>query len=576
MPEEGVVWSAYIFRSLPDTLTAETSMLQPIRKKRANMRDPKMLQRGLGFILIVLITLVMVGCATQQPKQYACEGAAERSATIDPAGLWEDATKTTIGVTKQLTWTNKVELADINTDGLVDVLFANGGNYDYAGDPEFSQIFLNGGPGEMFEEATRQVFGPTPMLARVIKVRDVNADGSPDILIGTTFQTQSQLYLGDGSSNFTNVTKTHLPQIKASIGDMEFGDVDGDEDLDVVLADWGPESPTSFTNEGGRTMLWLNDGTGHFTNATGARMPEVLVRFSWELEFVDIDNDYDLDILVSCKMCEGSFLFKNSGAGAFTNVTQQRLPQFSNNYDFEAMDVNCDDYLDVVTINDGLAYREHIFLNDRQGGFRNKTARLWPDSENVGSDDNMAAFLDFDSDRDADLLIGSLDDPLGDPDRLLLNEGTGKLKLVNHTKPILSDTAGTLGIGLADLNGDRKLDVVQAQGEGAWPEKVYLGKNIPVDTAPPVITQVENVRVSGSGELIQIRARVHDNKSPTMPHDWRSVVLRYTSDGKTHQTPMQWYGEYLWRGALDEPPTGDISYQVCAMDAAGNKACASP
>ena len=91
-----------------------------------------------------------------------------------------------------------------------------------------------------------------------------------------------------------------------------------------------------------------------------------------------------------------------------------------------------------------------------------------------------------------------------------------------------------------------------------------------------MITEVEKVSASGADRPLQIRARVHDNKSPTMPHDWRSVVLRYTSDGKTHQTPMQWYGEYLWRGALDEPPTGDISYQVCAMDAAGNKACASP
>jgi hypothetical protein len=34
MPEEGVVWSAYIFRSLPDTLTAETSTLQHIRKAK--------------------------------------------------------------------------------------------------------------------------------------------------------------------------------------------------------------------------------------------------------------------------------------------------------------------------------------------------------------------------------------------------------------------------------------------------------------------------------------------------------------------------------------------------------------
>jgi hypothetical protein len=528
--------------------------------------------------VIILITLAVVGCATQQqPKQFACEGAAEKSASIDPAGLWEDATRTTIGETKGLTWTNKVELADISGEGLVDVLFANGGNYDYAGDPEFSEVFLNQGPDQMFQEATKRVFGSTRMLARVIKVRDVNADGSPDILVGTTFETQSQLYLGDASGNFINVTKTHLPQIKASIGDLEFGDVDGDEDLDVVLADWGKGSPMSISSEGGRTMLWLNDGTGHFTDAAGERMPDVLVKFSWELEFVDVDNDYDLDIMVSCKVCAGSYLFENDGTGSFTDVTtQQRLPQFLNNYDFEAMDVNCDDYLDVVTINDGSNYQEHIFLNDRKGGFRNKTARLWPDTENVGSDDNMAAFLDFDSDGDADLLIGSLDDPIGEPDRLLLNNGTGKLKLVNRTKPILSDTAGTLGIALADLNGDRKLDVVQAQGEGDWPEKVYLGNNIPVDTASPVITEVEKVSASEADRPIEIRARVHDNKSPTMPHDWRSVVLHYTSDEQTHQAPMQWYGEYLWRGVIDKRPTGDFSYRVCATDAAGNKACASP
>jgi hypothetical protein len=39
---------------------------------------------------------------------------------------------------------------------------------------------------------------------------------------------------------------------------------------------------------------------------------------------------------------------------------------------------------------------------------------------------------------------------------------------------------------------------------------------------------------------------------------------------------MRWYGEYLWHGTIDEPPAGDFSYKVCATDAAGNEACASP
>jgi hypothetical protein len=105
-------------------------------------------------MLIIVITLPLVGCATQQSEQ-TCEAPAQRSAAIDPDNLWDDATKSTIGATKE--WTNKVELADINGDGLVEVLFANGGDYDYPGEPTFSQVFLNQGPDQMFEEATRQV-----------------------------------------------------------------------------------------------------------------------------------------------------------------------------------------------------------------------------------------------------------------------------------------------------------------------------------------------------------------------------------------------------------------------------------
>lgn len=130
----------------------------------------------------------------------------------------------------------------------------------------------------------------------------------------------------------------------------------------------------------------------------------------------------------------------------------------------------------------------------------------------------MIAFLDFDSDGDADLLIGSLDCS----DRLLENDGSGHLKLSSFMTG-LKGTPGTLGIALADLNGDHKLDVVNAQGEVAFPDKVYFGKDLQPDTAAPVISLVEEVTPSTSDLSIQIRARIHDNKSPTMPHDWRSA-----------------------------------------------------
>ena len=304
------------------------------------------------------LLLIMAVCASSLSTIVFAQDAAVSQ------DLWEDQTATTIGKTGD--WTNKVELADINSDGWVDILFANGGNYSIPGTPTLSRVFLNQGAGKIFTDVSEVVFGGEKMLARVIKVRDVNGDGKPDIIVGTTFQTQSRLYLGDGAGNFTDVSATNLPQIDASVGDLEFGDVDSDGDLDMVLADWGAGDTMSPQNKGGRTMLWLNDGKGHFTDVTSKQMPDVLIRFSWELEFVDVDNDYDLDILVSCKLCKGNFLFENDGTGHFSDASVGRLPQFSNNYEFEAMDLNGDAYLDLLTINDGTAATELMFINNQK------------------------------------------------------------------------------------------------------------------------------------------------------------------------------------------------------------------
>ncbi len=506
----------------------------------------------------LLASFLSMGCGIAPP------GCSDGPTATDEDRLWVDATERTIGQTGE--WTNKVELADVDGDGRVDLLFANGEAYDSPGRPTSSRVFLDRGPERSFQEVTRQLLGPTSGWVRVIKVRDVNGDGRSDVVLGATFETQSQLYLASGSGHFVNVTTTHLPEIDASIGDLEFGDVDGDGDLDLVLADWGPGSPMS--NAGGRTMLWRNDGAGHFSDATDTRMPDVLVRFAWELELVDVDNDYDLDVLVSCKKCKGSFLFENDGSGRFTDVTRGRLPQFSNNYDFEAMDLDGDGFLDLVSVNDGFLFREHLFLNDRHGGFTDATSELWPWRENPPCDDNMAVFLDADSDGDADLLIGSL----SCSDRLLLNDGSGHLK---RSGSVPGCTRGTLGIAVADLDGDHKLDVVEAQGEAAFEEKVYFGAAIPPDTAPPTVALVEPAGARAADRQLRIRARVHDHKSPTMPHDFQSVVLRWTLNGRTQATAMRWYGESLWRGTIDAPPGVAFGYSVCATDAAGNGACSS-
>jgi hypothetical protein len=476
--------------------------------------------------------------------------------------LWEDKTSTYLPVTAE--WTNRVEVADINGDNLPDLLFANGGNYSSPGKAEPARVFINQGPGKMFLEDTT-LFGDRKFYARVIKVIDINNDNIPDIVVGNTYQTQSELYFGLGEGKFERVTESHFPAMDVSIGDLEIGDVNSDGYLDIALADWG--TGDAMQNEGGMVKLWLNDGEGYFKDVTETHMPDLLVEFSWDIEFFDYDNDFDLDLLIACKRCGTSKIYANDGTGNFTY--KRLLPAYTNNYDFEIMDINKDGYLDLITINDGeivdgvsWSRREHVFINDSAKRFLDKTHELWPDNENIGADDNNNVFLDYDSDGDADFITSSLTGL----ERLSINDGAGNFTL---KQPILSgpETPLTLSLVIADLNGDHKLDIVMGQGEGeeGIEERIYIGTNVQPDTAAPEITHI-SYSVDSISSMVTVKARIHDRKSPSVSGDWKGVSIIDVDSIKI--STMKWYGEYLWTAKITEAQLTGSTLQ--AIDAAGN------
>jgi hypothetical protein len=463
------------------------------------------------------------------------------------AQRWQDATAGCLGTTAE--WTNDVELADVDGDGLVDLLLANGGNYDSPGTPEATRVWKNQGgwdaAGSHCAEISADVLGGFTGLSRTIKAADLDGDRDLDLITGGAYQTQLKLFVREGTT-WSDAT-ARLPQQLTSIGDVEFGDVDNDGDVDILLAEWGATSPGANNYPGGRTRLYLNDGAGTFTDATAANMPSLLVEWSWDVELVDVDNDWDLDALISCKLCATSLLYRNDGSGKFTD-DPSAIPAASNNYEFEAMDIDHDGDLDLATINDGGEFRDRLLVNDGTGVFADESSRL---GSNPTADDNAVLWLDVDSDGDADLFVGSLG-----TDRLLLNDGTGNFALAANATP--NDTSASLGIAVADLDGDGRLDLLQGQGEAAFSDKVQRATDlVAVDTAPPVV-RAERV---GS----RIVARVHDHQSPSRAHDWQRVWAEIGGSS----LELTWYGEYLWRSP--DAPAGET--RVCAMDRRGNQDC---
>lgn len=458
------------------------------------------------------------------------------------AQVWQDATPSCLGTTAE--WSNKIEVADLDGDGALDILIANGGSYSSAGSAEPLRVWRNlnnwSESGSHCSEVTADL-GFTG-LSRFVKVADVDGDGDVEVVTGGAWQTQLKLYT-QAAGTWTDAS-AQLPQGPTSAGDAEFGDVDGDGDLDLVIADWGAGNPN--TNGGGRTRLYLNDGHGTFTDATDL-MPATLVRWSWDMELVDVDNDWDLDVLVSSKRSATQFLFRNDGSGHFSDASDA-LPRVTNNYEFEAMDVDGDGDLDLATVNDGPHGTNLLFINQGDGIFTDETSSRITGTANPSEDDNAIVFLDADDDGDADMVVASL----SGRDRLLLNDGSGHFTLApDEATP--DDTPGSLGIAAADLDGDGRVDLVQAQGEVDFPDKVQLATSaVAIDTQKPV------VRVASGAVL---HARIHDHRSG---HDVKAVVAMY-ADGSTQ--PLTWVGEYLWRG------NGQGATMVCATDRANNTTC---
>jgi large repetitive protein len=370
----------------------------------------------------------------------------------DGGGVLRDVTEGTFPAWfSQIGDFRAVTLGDFDGDGDLDLLttFATSGGGQV-------RLLLNDGAGNFTPTNPQLLF----LQASALAVGDVDMDGDLDALIGIG-GLQERLFLNNGTGSFADATATNLPA--ASAGETKsvaLGDVDGDGDLDAYLGRFGQD------------RLYLNGGTGVFTDVTAVNLPAILDT-TRAVALGDVDGDGDLDAFAGNSWVNAqNRLYVNDGAGVFTDATATNLPIVNeSSFSVSLGDVDGDGDLDALLgiVGPLPGPENRLLLNAGGGVFTDVTATNFPAfPPPLGSMSAAVALSDVDGDGDLDAFAGNGWFPLGRQDRLYLNDGAGLFADV--TASSLPALPGSTAIALGDLDGDGDLDGFVGREQ----ERVYM------------------------------------------------------------------------------------------------------
>jgi hypothetical protein len=387
-----------------------------------------------------------------------------------------------------------VAVFDYNGDRRPDIFFTNGAKTPALekSAPIYSNRLYRNDGGMRFTDVTSAAGLSGAGYAIGAAAGDFDNDGHVDLFVAGA--RTSQLYRNRGDGRFEDVTKA------AGIAGGDFAvaggwfDYDNDGLLDLLVVNYvqwsadrnpscGDEARRIFiychprTFQGLPNRLYRNRGDRTFEDVSARAGLQGHVGKGMSASFADFDHDGRLDIFITNDAVP-NFLFRNNGDGTFTetallagvSVPDTGRPISSMGVD--AQDYDNDGWEDIqFTALTGETFP--LFRNDsatRRGTFVEVTQSSGLAALTVKSSGWCAIAGDFDNDGWKDLFTANshVNDRIGDfealefrqPNSLFLNDGHGRFRDATAGAGLATTLAAHRGCGVADFNGDGRLDVV--------------------------------------------------------------------------------------------------------------------
>ena len=315
-----------------------------------------------------------------------------------------------------------------------------------------------------FNEVTSGILSDSKTASRGVAWGDYDKDGYPDLLVANTMNNSNFLYKSDVETGFIQVVEGEPVTSAGWTEGANWVDYDNDGDLDIFYT----------TQQDSKNELFKNEGDGGFNKVEAGDLTSNKSS-SPSACWCDYDLDGDLDVYVVERDGANDGLFNNLGNGKFTLVPQNLFPyKGGDGRTCSWGDINGDNYPELYvgnfidkTANKPTKAINFFYKNNQDGSFSEIT------NSTITADKNLtygSSFIDYDQDNDLDLFITNIS--MTDQNLLFQNDGSGNFI---KTNTVISRTRNSPSKGhtWGDFDNDGDLDLFISNGtEGTEPEAI--------------------------------------------------------------------------------------------------------